>query len=160
MARLKAQDQPSWSAYFSIHSHKDCSVLKLLSEDQTNRLTIARVSALIEAVEALAKVSRPAPLILTGNHNFFSAGADLNEILCLSGTEALAFARLGQELMSAVENFPALTTWWGIGSGTRLPISGRCSQCSVWPSWSSLRINYLVGRNAESCTIGVQYAGH
>jgi enoyl-CoA hydratase len=109
MTRLKAQDQPRRHSHFSIHSDKSYAILKLLSEDQTNRLTLARIGALIEAVENLAKVSPPSPLILAGNENFFSAGADLNEIARLSGAEALEFARIGQQLMSAVEHFPAPT---------------------------------------------------
>ncbi len=48
----------------------------------------------------------PASLIITGNHRFFSAGADLNEIVHLS-SDAFAFARAGQALMNAIDNFPA-----------------------------------------------------
>ena len=129
MTRLKAQDHPSRSPYFSIHSQKDCTILKLLSEDRSNRLTIARVSALIEAVEALKKVPLPPTLIITGNDNFFSAGADLNEILCLSGIRALEFAWLGQKLMSAVEEFPALTiaaiSGYCMGGGLDLALACR-----------------------------------
>lgn len=46
---------------------------------------------------------------MTGNQNFFSAGADLHEILELGGPDAFEFARLGQRLMSALEAFPAPT---------------------------------------------------
>ncbi len=60
--------------------------------------------ALTEAVRELAFV--PAPLVITGNQRFFSAGADLHEIAAL-GTDAFGFARAGQALMSAVDNFPA-----------------------------------------------------
>ena len=45
-------------------------------------------------------------LIITGNQKFFSAGADLNEISQLSGPEAFAFSRRGQELMLALDHFP------------------------------------------------------
>jgi len=45
-------------------------------------------------------------LIITGNEKFFSAGADLNEISQLSGPQAFAFSRRGQELMSALDRFP------------------------------------------------------
>ena len=45
-------------------------------------------------------------LIITGNEKFFSAGADLNEISQLSGPEAFAFSRRGQELMLALDRFP------------------------------------------------------
>ena len=109
MTRLKAQDQPGHPPYFSLHSHESCTVLKLLSKDQTNRLTLGRVSALLDAVQSLAMLRSPAALIFTGNNNFFSAGADLNDIARLSGTEALEFARTGQRLMAAVEHFPAPT---------------------------------------------------
>jgi enoyl-CoA hydratase len=107
MTRLTAQGQPSRNPYFSIRSHQDSTVLELSPEDETSRLTVARVSALIEAVETLAKTVPPAPLIITGNKNLFSAGADLNEIAGLSASKAFEFAQLGQDLMGAIEEFSA-----------------------------------------------------
>jgi enoyl-CoA hydratase/carnithine racemase len=58
-------------------------------------------------VETLAKTVPPAPLIITGNKNLFSAGADLNEIAGLSASKAFGFAQLGQDLMAAIEEFSA-----------------------------------------------------
>jgi enoyl-CoA hydratase/carnithine racemase len=83
-------------------------VLRLLSQDGTNRLTRARVQALTAAVEKLA-VNLPSQLIITGNLHFFSAGADLHEIAALTGPEAFRFAQIGQRLMNAVANFPSPT---------------------------------------------------
>ncbi|MGZ4789910.1 MAG: enoyl-CoA hydratase/isomerase family protein, partial [Terriglobales bacterium] len=60
--------------------------------------------ALTETIQALAHDHRP--LIITGNHRFFSAGADLNEITAL-GSDAFEFARMGQRLMQLVDDFPA-----------------------------------------------------
>ncbi len=82
--------------------------MRLVSDDGTNRLSIARVRALTSTVEQLA-LERPARLIITGNPHFFSAGADLHEIAALSGSEALDFAGMGQALMNAVASFPAPT---------------------------------------------------
>ena len=45
--------------------------------------------------------------MITGNERFFSAGADLNEIAALTGPAAYEFSKMGQELMNAVEAFPA-----------------------------------------------------
>jgi len=83
------------------------TVLRLLSEDGTNKLTRRRVIALTEEVEGLAAKKRVMPLVIAGNGKFFSAGADLNEISILNGAEALAFAKMGQRLMRAVDLFPA-----------------------------------------------------
>ncbi len=80
----------------------------MTSVDGTNRLTRARVQALAVALEELT-VHPPSVLIITGNAHFFSAGADLVEIAALSGPEAFRFARMGQSLMLAVEDFPAPT---------------------------------------------------
>ena len=49
-------------------------------------------------------------LIIAGNEKFFSAGADLNEISHLSGPEAFAFSRTGQELTLALDRFPVPVT--------------------------------------------------
>jgi len=81
-------------------------VLRLVSEDGTNRLTCARVQALTAAVEKLAE-RPPSRLVITGNAHFFSAGADLNEIAALTGPQAFRFTQMGQRLMDAVANFPS-----------------------------------------------------
>jgi len=81
-------------------------VLRLCSEDGTNRLTHACLLALTEAIRDLAREA-PKPLIITGNEKFFSAGADLVEISALTAPQALEFSRDGQELMNLVETFPA-----------------------------------------------------
>ena len=86
----------------------EAAVLCLVSADGTNRLTRARVQALTAAIEELTS-HPPSRLVIVGNAHFFSAGADLHEIAALTGPEALRFARMGQRLMNAVANFPALT---------------------------------------------------
>jgi enoyl-CoA hydratase/carnithine racemase len=64
--------------------------------------------ALHAALATLAPANRP--LVITGNENFFSAGADLHEISRFNAASAYEFSRLGQALMNAVENFPAPVT--------------------------------------------------
>ena len=93
---------------FELESHGDALILRLVSTDQTNRLTRARVEALTAAIRGLA-THPPIRLILTGNDHFFSAGADLNEITALTGPEAFRFAHMGQRLMDSVAGFPAPT---------------------------------------------------
>jgi len=86
--------------------HEDhCDIIRLSSEDGTNRLTLACVTSLAITVRELAH--KPRPLIITGNQKFFSAGADLNEIVSLSGPEAFAFSKAGQMMTNAVDEFPA-----------------------------------------------------
>jgi enoyl-CoA hydratase len=92
----------------AVDRHDRAAILRLTSDDGTNRLTIARVLALTAAVTALAD-KHPARLVLTGNTHFFSAGADLREISALTGPEAFSFAKMGQALMNAVASFPAPT---------------------------------------------------
>ncbi len=84
------------------------AILRLISDDGTNRLTRARMRALTEAVAKLAS-DPPEKLILTGNAHFFSAGADLHEIAAISGADAVSFGLMGQALMNAVAGFPAPT---------------------------------------------------
>ena len=79
--------------------------LQLISADQTNRLTRACVLDMIEALRAFEPA--PKPLIIAGNPRFFSAGADLSEIRALTGPSAIAFARMGQDVMNAIAQFPA-----------------------------------------------------
>lgn len=92
---------------FIIEQHGRHTLLRLISADNTNLLSRARVLALTEAIAHLGRVRDIRPLILAGNEKFFSAGADLHEINALTGADAYQFARMGQALMTAIENFPA-----------------------------------------------------
>lgn len=92
-------------SFCRIESLPGASILRLWSEDGTNRLTRQRVVALTEAMHLLAQQSLP--VIIMGNNRFFSVGADLNEIAELDGPSAYEFAKLGQTLMASVEDFPA-----------------------------------------------------
>jgi enoyl-CoA hydratase/carnithine racemase len=85
--------------------HSSYSLLRLVSEDGTNRLTRACVLALTESIANLTSDARP--LIIAGNQHFFSAGADLSEIRSLEGHSAYEFAKMGQHLMRTIAHFPA-----------------------------------------------------
>lgn len=93
------------STTLHVDDRNDLCILRLRSEDGTNRLTRACVLDLTEAVWKLS--GAPRPLIITGNDRFFSAGADLAEIAALSGPSAYEFSKLGQRLMQAIADFPA-----------------------------------------------------
>jgi enoyl-CoA hydratase/carnithine racemase len=93
---------------YSCEPRGSAVVLRLVSDDGTNRLTRARVQAVTAAVEELA-AHPPMRLLIAGNARFFSAGADLNEIAALTGAEAFGFAQMGQRLMTALASFPAPT---------------------------------------------------
>ncbi len=90
---------------FRVEEQQGVRVLRLQSEDGTNRLTRECVQSLTVGFGELA--SGVSPLVIAGNGHFFSAGADLMEISQLSGPDALAFANMGQALMEAIDNFPA-----------------------------------------------------
>lgn len=115
------------SEHFELEQRESATILRL-SGDDTNRLTRARVLALTHAARELAGATAPKPLILTGNHHFFSAGADLNEIAQLTGPSAYDFAAMGQTLMNAVANFPAPTyaAVWGYCMGGGLDLALAC----------------------------------
>ncbi len=91
--------------FFEIEDCAGVTLIRFASEDGTNRLTRNCVLALTEIVRDLAQSARP--LVITGNERFFSAGADLNEIAALNGSAAYEFSKVGQELMNAIEAFPA-----------------------------------------------------
>jgi enoyl-CoA hydratase len=88
------------SPFFSVDKETDALVLRLRSQDATNRLTRACVLALINV---LRELEQEAPLVITGNGRFFSAGAELEEIAALDGPAAYDFSKMGQELMGLLE---------------------------------------------------------
>jgi enoyl-CoA hydratase/carnithine racemase len=91
--------------FFQLACEDNVYVLQLTSEDGTNRLTGERVLALSERIMRLTRAALP--LVITGNHNFFSVGADLNEIATLTGPAAYEFSAMGQALMNCISGFPA-----------------------------------------------------
>jgi enoyl-CoA hydratase/carnithine racemase len=105
------------SLFFRIEFDGPARILRLASPDGTNRLTRACVLALTVALvelkdelknelkDELKKQLRP--LIVAGNRQFFSVGADLNEIAALTGPEVYEFSAMGQALMNALASYPA-----------------------------------------------------
>jgi enoyl-CoA hydratase/carnithine racemase len=97
------------SLFFQIESDGPVRILRLTSPDGTNRLTRACVLALTVAIDDMKDElkTRLRPVIVTGNHQFFSVGADLNEIAALTGPEAYKFSAMGLALMNAIASYPA-----------------------------------------------------
>jgi enoyl-CoA hydratase/carnithine racemase len=93
------------SPFFWVHTERDIPLLQLHSADGTNRLSKGCVLALSVALRELASSRRP--LVITGNDRFFSAGAELGEIAALDGPAAYEFSKMGQDLMDAIDRFPA-----------------------------------------------------
>lgn len=102
-----------FSRFFQLEADGPTRILRLASPECTNRLSRACVLALKTAVVELKDElkgeleSEPKQLIIAGNRQFFSVGADLNEIAGLTGPEAYEFSAMGQALMNAVEGYPA-----------------------------------------------------
>lgn len=92
---------------FTLRQDAGIFFLTLVSHDGMNRLTRREVIALREEIENLVSSNAPVPPLIISGEPIFSAGADLNEISQLNGPEAFAFARMGQELMNVVANYPA-----------------------------------------------------
>ena len=90
---------------FHLEERGNLRIVRLGSDDALNRLTRDCVLSLTDAITRLRGEERP--LILAGNEKFFSAGADLKEISALDGRSAYEFAKMGQDLMRVVEDFPA-----------------------------------------------------
>jgi enoyl-CoA hydratase len=90
---------------FELEEIQEIRLLRLISADDTNRLTREVVLALTKAISEWATAARP--LMIAGNEPFFSAGADLREIAALDAASAYEFSKMGQLLMSEIENFPA-----------------------------------------------------
>ena len=88
-----------------IDGHQGVRILRLHSDDGTNRLSRDCVLSLTDAVGHLARENRP--LLVAGDDRSFSAGAELSEIAALDVASAYEFAKMGQALMGAIDSFPA-----------------------------------------------------
>jgi enoyl-CoA hydratase/carnithine racemase len=65
------------------------------------------VAEIGEALVSLGRERRP--LVITGNENFFSVGADLNEMAAHDSISGYKFSRRGQSVMDQLDHFPGLT---------------------------------------------------
>lgn len=114
---------------FSLERLRNCTVAQIRSGDGANRLFLSLILQMRGAVGGLARESVCQPLVIAGNEKFFSSGADLNEIARLSGPGALEFSRIGQELMAAIDAFPAPTyaaiSGYCMGGGLDLALACR-----------------------------------
>jgi enoyl-CoA hydratase len=102
-------DLQSNTSHYVLDHGQGCAILRLGGADSTNILSRSVIASLQNAIEDLkadADHGRIKALMVTGNDNFFSAGADLKEIARLNGPAALEFARAGQRLMRAIDSFP------------------------------------------------------
>jgi enoyl-CoA hydratase len=97
------------NTFFDIEFDGAVRILRLVSPDGTNRLTRAGVRALTLVLAELKDESKESlrPIIITGNRQFFSVGAELNQIAALTGPEAYEFSAIGQSLMNAIATYPA-----------------------------------------------------
>lgn len=94
---------------FAVEEVGSCSIVRLQSEDGTNLLQRECVESLTDTLRSLAAARAGKALVITGNDKFFSAGADLTEVSALTGPAAYEFSKIGQALMSAIDDFPAPT---------------------------------------------------
>jgi enoyl-CoA hydratase/carnithine racemase len=117
--------RPPGRPFFSLDDEENAFLLRLQSTDGTNRLTRECVAALESIVREISAEARP--LVIAGNEGFFSAGAELEEIAALDGPAAYKFSKMGQELMQAVEQFPApvyaAVSGYCIGGGLDLALA-------------------------------------
>jgi enoyl-CoA hydratase len=122
---------PTSSDFFVLKRDHDCAVLQLVSSDGTNKLGMARISALHRAIEELTREAQSGDLkslIITGNEKFFSVGADLNEISALTSAQAFEFSRQGQALMQAIDHFsvPVIAAIHGYCMGGAMDLALAC----------------------------------
>jgi enoyl-CoA hydratase/carnithine racemase len=95
--------------HYALDRSQDCAILRLTSAEPTNVLSqavIASLRVIVETLKGEANSGGLKGLIITGNENFFSAGADLKEIAQLRAPAAFEFSRHGQKLTQAIDSFP------------------------------------------------------
>jgi enoyl-CoA hydratase len=131
--------------------------MRLLSADGTNKLGIACINAVHDAVQKLtieAESGDLKRLIITGNARFFSAGADLNEISQLTAAQAFEFSRAGQALMQAIDQLsvPVIAAIRGYCMGGGMDLALACDYRVAAP-------NVVFGHRGASLGIMTGWGG-
>ena len=108
-----------------IQPYDAVTVLRLCSDDETNRLTYDCIVSLTDSLCRLTGIG--SGLIITGNSNFFSSGAELKEIAALTAPAGYEFARTGHRLMEIIASFPvpvyAAVSGYCMGGGLDLALA-------------------------------------
>jgi len=137
-----------------IHPQIGCAMTKTASSVQveiTRKLVRVRLSrpdrynvldtaTLTQLAAALAPASRrPVPLLLEADGEIFSVGSDITEMAKFSSTDARAYSRLGQQVVTLLESWPGVTvaklTGYALGTGLELALG-----CDVLVGVTDLRV--------------------
>lgn len=106
-----------------VETRPDLVRVVLARPDRYNVLDCATLSSL---AEALIAHRRPVPLLLEGEGAVFSVGGDIAELVRFSTDQAKAYSRLGQDVVDALESWPAVTVarlaGYALGTGLELAL--------------------------------------
>lgn len=95
--------------------------------EQLNSLSQAVLQRLSDIFQQAKHDSTVKAILLTGEGKAFCAGADINQLAELNGTEGLAFARFGQSVFNALEGLgkPSIAAVHGyaLGGGCELAMA-------------------------------------
>ena len=107
--------------------HQDIMVITMARREANNALSeafMAQITAAFDQAEADPAVKA---VVLTGSDRVFCMGADIEEMLPLTGAEALRWGRLGTELNLKIERFPkpvvAAVNGMALGGGNELAMA-------------------------------------
>jgi enoyl-CoA hydratase len=104
------------------------AVLAVNRPKELNALNLATMRELDHAIGALAADPDVGAVIITGGgEKAFVAGADISEMAGMDALPAKAWARLGQQVFSRIENFPrpviAAVNGFALGGGCELAMA-------------------------------------
>jgi enoyl-CoA hydratase len=98
--------------------------LSLCRSERYNAIDSATLRGLTRYLEQYRHLELP--LILTGDADQFSVGADINELATLNDKQAANYSQLGHKVIEALENWPGVTVaylnGYALGAGMELAL--------------------------------------
>lgn len=148
-----------------VERHSRYVRLCLSRPDRYNAIDVATLRGLASLLDQARHDT--VPLVISGDANLFSVGADIHELSSLTAHQAVTYSQLGHQVIEALEAWPGVTiahlSGYALGAGLELALG-----CDVLTANSNVRIGLpglawalvpcMGGLRRMACRVGERFS--